>query len=431
MEIKDQTMTTETDAAGNEYVSELSATVTETRADGTEVVAEITSSADPDNPTEVESTMTVTETAPDGTETVTEFVANEDGTFKVEEESAIEQALEDLFDVEIGDNLTNVSQTEVYQAEPGFEADGGDFTVGDEMSDPLVFPESATENTVADVPADSMAFENTDTAFTETPAPDASFYAASDAGYVAPDYAATETSAYTTDFAAETSSETTVDAEAIEQEAHVQAATEAQAAADEFIAQGDYEAAAAARGIAENEAWEGGDQSMLSSYDSSDLEFAAYQQDKAEDYSEQQAEYARDGDYESAKEAASDAAYYTRDADSLAGGSDHSGQAEAEEYQMDWAIHEEKQADYQVDNAVYYAESGNFEQAEYHAAEAVEHQQMADYHGDLGEHDGAGAVYDPSSVVSSGGSYEAADYSADYSSVDYSATDTSTDYSSE
>src|SRR5687767_7550840 len=109
MEIKDQAMTTDTDAAGNEFVSELTATVTETHSDGTEMTAEITTTADPDDPTQVESHMTLTEVAPDGTETVTEVVANEDGTFIVEEESPLEQAVEELFNIEIGDNLTPVT----------------------------------------------------------------------------------------------------------------------------------------------------------------------------------------------------------------------------------------------------------------------------------------------------------------------------------
>src|SRR6185295_14152248 len=55
-----------------------------------------------------------------------------------------------------------------------------------------------------------------------------------------------------------------VDAEAAAQEAHADAAKDAQAAADDFIEKGDYAAAAEAREMAENEAWEAGDTSMLS-----------------------------------------------------------------------------------------------------------------------------------------------------------------------
>jgi hypothetical protein len=43
------------------------------------------------------------------------------------------------------------------------------------------------------------------------------------------------------------------------------------------------------------------------------------------------------------------------------------------------------------------AEDGNFEQAAMYAESAVEHQAIADYHGDLGEHGGDMAVYDASS----------------------------------
>ena len=195
-------------------------------------------------------------------------------------------------------------------------------------------------------------------------------------------------------------------AEAAEKEAHVEAAKEAQADADEFIATGDYEAAAQAREVAENESWEAGTDTMLSAYDSSDLAHAAEKQDEAEHYSEQQALHAQQGDYEAAREDASNAAYATGDADSAAGGADHTGQADAEVYEMDWAVHEEKLADYQADNAASAAEDGNFEAAEMYAASAVDHQAAADHHGDLGEHGGEMAVYDPSSEVASGGTYD-------------------------
>jgi hypothetical protein len=421
MAIKDQTMTTDTDAAGNQYVSEMTATVTETLSDGTEVVAEITTTANPDDPTQVEGHMMVTETAPDGTQTVKEYVTNENGTFIVEEGSLLEQIIEEFLGIDLGDDLTPVmpgvefagetdSTTEVFYAEPDFQTEDGDFTVGDEMFDSAVFPANAAENAAADAPFDSE-FENTGVANTATPSTDAEFYVASEAD--------------TSDYTAETSETDSIDAEAAAQEAHAQAAKDAQSEADEFVAQGDYAAAAQAREAAENEAWEAGDQSMLSAYNAGDLEFAAHRQEQAEEYNQQQAEHARAGDYEAAKEASSNAAFYTRDADSTAGGADHSGQAKAEEYQMDWAIHHEKIADSNADNAAYYAESGDFEKAEYYAAEAVESQGMADYHGDLGEHGGEMAVYDPSSDVSSGGAYEAPDV------ADYSATDYSADYSTE
>lgn len=125
MEIENQTMTTDTDAAGNEYIAELDSTHTQTLADGTQITAEITTTADPDDPTQVESFMTYTETAPDGTETVTEVVMNEEGTFIVEEESALEEAVEAMFDVEIADELTPYT--------PGESS--GDATANDFQSD--------------------------------------------------------------------------------------------------------------------------------------------------------------------------------------------------------------------------------------------------------------------------------------------------------
>ena len=220
-------------------------------------------------------------------------------------------------------------------------------------------------------------------------------------GIADPTYAATPVEDTSLDSSLEAA-----DAEALEQEAHADAATEAQAAADEFIASGDYEAAAEAREVAEIESDAAGTDSMLSAYDSSDLALAAEKQDEAEHYSQQQALHAQQGDYEAAREDASNAAYATGDADSAAGGADHTGQSDKEVYEMDWAVHEEKMADYQADNAVAAAEDGNFEQAEMYAASAVDHQESADHFGDLGEHGGVSAVYDPSSEVASGGTYD-------------------------
>ncbi|HEX7176902.1 MAG TPA: hypothetical protein VF240_16700 [Pyrinomonadaceae bacterium] len=124
---------------------------------------------------------------------------------------------------------------------------------------------------------------------------------------------------------------------------------------------------------------------------------------EAEQHSEQQAVYAQQGDYEAAREAADNAAYATYEADSGAGGDDHMGQADAEKYNMDWAVHEEKQADYYADNAAAYAAEGDFENAERSASSAAAHQESADHFGDLGEHGGDLAVYDPSSAVATGG----------------------------
>ncbi|MCB1022752.1 MAG: hypothetical protein KDB79_00075, partial [Acidobacteria bacterium] len=103
METKDQNIETATDADGNEYISEIESTITETAADGTVTVAEITTTADADDPTDVDGEMTITEIAPDGTETVTEYVGNEEGIFRVEEESVFEQAAEAILGIEIED----------------------------------------------------------------------------------------------------------------------------------------------------------------------------------------------------------------------------------------------------------------------------------------------------------------------------------------
>ena len=187
------------------------------------------------------------------------------------------------------------------------------------------------------------------------------------------------------------------------------------------LLKGDYAAAAEAREVAENEAWQAGDNSMLGTSDSSDLEYAAYQQENAEYHQEQQAIHAQQGDYEAAREDASNAAYAIQDADWYAGGADHSGQAQAEETQMDWAVWEEGNAEYNAHAAEEYLAQGDIENAEYYAAEAVEHQEAADHYGYLGEHGGDIAVYDSTSAVETGGTYEAVDYSSSY---DTSSADT-------
>jgi hypothetical protein len=210
-----------------------------------------------------------------------------------------------------------------------------------------------------------------------------------------------------TDTINETSNGEQADPASIEAAAHLDAARAAQEAADEFVARGDYAAAAEAREVAENEAWEAGDNSMLGMSDSSDLEYAAYKQENAEYHQEQQAIHAQQGNYEAAREDASNAAYAVQDADWYAGGADHSGQAQAEETQLDWAVWEEQNADYYAESATQSAAAGDVDSAEYYAAEAVEHQDAADYYGDLGEHGGDMAVYDSSTpAVETGGSYE-------------------------
>jgi len=144
-----------------------------------------------------------------------------------------------------------------------------------------------------------------------------------------------------------------------------------------------------------------------------ELEQADWQQDQAA-YYEQQARHAQAGDYEAAKEDAANAAWYHGNADYQAGGEDHSGQARLEEHQMDWAVWEEGNADYYTGQAEAYAAQGDYDHAATYAAEADQHQAAADYHGDLGEHGGPLAVYDPSSEITH-------DASDDYSAADYSS----------
>jgi len=408
MEIKDQTITTDVDSKGNEIITEIEATYTETLADGTEVSADITTTADADDPTNIESQMTVTETAPDGTETVTEVIANEDGTFVVEDKSLLEEVFEAAFDVEIEDELTPYTPEEIsenaesdaFQTDSDFQTTGTDFTVGDEMFDPSVLPAETLETSVVDAPFDST-FGTTDPTFTETPV-------------------AFEPTFETVETEKNEWSETEA-AELAEQEAHTQVATDAQEAADAFIAEGDYAAAAEAREVAEEESWQAGDDSMLSAYDAQDLTTAGEKQEDAEYYSHQQAEFAQAGDYESAKEAASNAAYATYDADSTAGGADHTGQVDAEYANLDNAVWQEGLAEDDLDNAAYHAEMGNFDAAEASLDSAAANQADADYYGDLGEPGGDIAVYDSSSEVATGGTYD--------STFDATAIDTGFDSS--
>lgn len=456
MEIKDQNIETATDSEGHEYVSEIDATLTETSADGTESVAEMTLTADPDDPTDVEGHMTVTETAPDGTVTETEYLANDEGVFKVEEESDLENAIEEIFGIEIGDDLTQVldadgnpvgedsgegdSNSEVFQAEDA------DFTDGDETYESVLVSDDTTDASFSDAdfevssegdnvaylePEDTSVMETGETALFEAETPtgfetaDSSFSGTyeTDSGFETAETidtaddslsAAPESETLETDAVSEAES-----AELADQAAHSQAATDAQSSADEFIASGDYAAASEARETAENEAWEAGDNSMLSNYDSNDLSTAADRQDDAEYYEAREAEHAQAGDYAAAKEDAGNAAYAVGDADWNAGGDDHTGQAKAEEYNMDNAVWQEGLADADAENAVYHAEMGNFDAAETSANSAVEHQESADHFGDLGEHGGETAYYDPSSEVDSGGSYDST-YDSHVADVDTS-----------
>ena len=461
MEIKDQTMETAVDEDGNTYISEIDATMTDVSADGTVSVAEMTTTANPDDPTDVEGHMTVTETATDGTETVTEYVSNDDGVFKVEEDSMFENAVEAIFGVEIEDDLTQVLDAdgnpvgedgeilETDADETDFEfddysdaySDGTDtapvsveFNLGDDgfgettdvfnSPDTLVSDESfeptmeTVDPTFTETPTDDATFETFDenADFTEVSDADETAFTAETADVADTTFAdTTETPEIDEPTYEETVAAEEANQAELDQQAHTQAATDAQTAADDFVDRGDYAAASEAREVAENEAWEAGDNSMLGAYDAQDLASAADHQDKAEEYEQQQAEHAQAGDYEAARDDASNAAYEAGYGDMEAGGADHTGQADSEYANMDNAVWHEGLAEDQLDNAEWYAEQGNADAAETALNAAEYEQETADEYGDQGEHGATGADYDPSSEVETGGSYESTyeDHSAD------------------
>ncbi len=206
-----------------------------------------------------------------------------------------------------------------------------------------------------------------------------------------------------------------------EAQAHADAATDLQSKADDAIGKGDYAAAAELRESAENEAWTAGTSDMLHGSDSTRLESAADQQAKAEEFEREEGQHAAAGDYEAARDDASHAASAMGDADFNAGASDHTGQADAEYQEMDWAVSEEHLAEQDAQSAEGYAEAGLPDSAEVYAESAIDHQESADEHGDLGEHGGDLAVDDSSSAV------EHDSYVDTSSSVDTSV-DTSSTY---
>jgi hypothetical protein len=153
---------------GVEYVAETFSTVSRTAEDGTEYVAEITTTANPDDPTEVESHMTVTATDEAGNETVREYVANADGTFLVEEDSDLENSLDELLGFEIDEDYTKVaepgetlptgsieSQNDSGYDSEAFEVAGSQFEVHQSES----FGSDSAEVYQADTFADAGSFD--------------------------------------------------------------------------------------------------------------------------------------------------------------------------------------------------------------------------------------------------------------------------------
>ncbi|HMQ02959.1 MAG TPA: hypothetical protein PKD26_03510 [Pyrinomonadaceae bacterium] len=202
---------------------------------------------------------------------------------------------------------------------------------------------------------------------------------------------------------------TQADAEAAalaEQQAHADAARAAQEAADEFVEKGDFKAAAEAREVAENEAYQAGDHSMLGTSDSSDLENAAWKQEIAEDYRQQQQENIEKGDYAAAREDAANAGYATGDADFLAGGPDRTGQSDKDVYNLDWAIHQEGNAEYYASSAEKYAQDGDFDNAARSAEQAGVYQASADEFASRADQESYNYHEDPTSLVETGGTYD-------------------------
>lgn len=383
-------------------------------------------------------TTIITETTDESGVTITEVatIRTEDAAPLVNdgEASLVEEVIEAILDENPDADIT-VQEYVVAEADSDLDADdlatgaaalnGGDVLTADEVINDFIASEVAA-GTIDAADAAGLGTTNSDVFVSPDTADAFGGVAASgvvaEGGAAEPEVTGTEVAETA---ATEASAEAAVAAAAsAEAAAHAEAAEAAQEAANEFIAKGDYAAAAEAREVAENESWEAGDASMLTAYDSSDLTTAAAHQETAEYHEAQQAAHAAAGDYEAAREDAGNAAYATSSADWNAGGADHTGQAEAEQYQMDWAVYEQNTAEASAQAAADYAADGDFENAEAYAADAVEHQAAADYHGDLGEHGGEMAVHDYSSEVETGGSYEApeaapaADYSSSYASAD-------------
>lgn len=201
------------------------------------------------------------------------------------------------------------------------------------------------------------------------------------------------------DASEQTSEEQQADAEA---QAHIDSATLAQQHADEDIQKGDYAAASQEREAAENEAWQGGDSSMLHGSDSTQLEHAADDMKEAGEHEALEAKAAEEGDYRTARDEAANAENDTSWSDFRAGGPDHTGQAQAEYEKEDWAVWHQDHADSDARSAEQEASEGDFEHAQQYAASAASEQEKADTAGYEGMHGADGAVHDPSSDVASG-----------------------------
>ena len=209
-----------------------------------------------------------------------------------------------------------------------------------------------------------------------------------------------------------------------EQQAHSQAAQDAQAAADEFVEQGDYRAAADARETAENEASAAGDSSMLDGSDSIDLTSAAGSQETAAYYEQQQQENIDRGDFEAAKSDAENAAWATGNADLSGGGADHTGQSDQDAYNLGQAVGQEHDSEYYAEQAESWAAYGNDDAAAHNAELAGVAEDNAGHYAAAADSDSLNYQHNATSDVTSGGSYDAG---YDMSSVDTGVVDTSYD----
>jgi hypothetical protein len=176
-------------------------------------------------------------------------------------------------------------------------------------------------------------------------------------------------------------------------------ALDSQAAADQAVSVGDYQAAGHHRELAEEFADLSGSNLELHGATSLELQATAGQQQRADDFESRQAEAAQSGDYATARDLADSAAFETRQADQLAGGSDHSAQAESESANMDWADwHQSISNETQLD-AANYAADGNLSAAEQSLGRSDSHDLLADHYGDLGTHGGALAETTPMAPI--------------------------------
>ncbi|MBX7053508.1 MAG: hypothetical protein K1X36_01005 [Pyrinomonadaceae bacterium] len=318
--------------------------------------------------------MTITETAPDGTQTVIEITTTKPDD--PDDRSLIEEVFDAVFDDGADDSDADAGINEA----PG----------GSEMYQTLPTDDEINMNSVEF----SIGQDTFPSGYVETPVTD-------------------------------NSEDVSAAAEA-EQTAHAEAARDAQAAADDLIDRGDYAAAAEARATAEDEAYAAGDDSMLGSSSSGELENAAYQQEAASEYRDQQAEHIATGDYEAAKQDAQNAAYATESADWNAGGADHSGQSDRDVSNLDWAVWDQKNAEGSRQDAEWYAEHDLPDAAAAAADQAGVYDARADDFADSADPTSAGYDYDPSSAVDSGGSYDVADVDTgfDAGTVDTSSAST-------